>query len=148
MTSFTHQRAGDLHQETHRRIDDLIEQTSDPALKATLLVLSRIDSSLDSNTRATDRISKELESFVHNITADVSSFRTAFDGHETREEKFYSSIRGAWWAGTVLIGALLAMGAYIGSGFKAQHESQETRIVQLETTVALLKFRLLEREGK
>jgi hypothetical protein len=144
MTSFTHQRAGDLHNETHRRIDDLIEQTEDPALKATLLVLSRIDISLDSNTKATDRISKELESFVHNITEDVSSFRTAFDGHETREEKFYSSIRGAWWAGTVLIGALLAMGVFIGNGFKTQHESQEARINQLETAVLVLKMQAAE----
>jgi hypothetical protein len=87
-----------LAQDTGRRIDDLIAESHDPVQQATLLVLSKINISLDSNTQATERIAEEL-----------ASHREDFQEHDREELKRMAWIRGAWWALVLMFAAVLGL---------------------------------------
>ena len=85
-------------QDNGRRIDDLIAQTHDPVQQATLLVLSKLNISLDSNTAATERIAEEL-----------ATHRTDFQTHDREELKRMAWIRGAWWTIVLMFGAIVGL---------------------------------------
>jgi hypothetical protein len=125
--------------ETGRRIDDLIAQTHDPVQQATLLVLSKINMSLDgtntaldSNTRATDRIAQEL-----------ASHREDFMAHDTEEIKRMSWLKGAWWAIVGLFGMLSALVLFVANDHISSAKAMTAQIVELTTRVRVLEFSML-----
>lgn len=125
--------------ETGRRIDDLIAKASDPVQQATLLVLSKINTSLDgtntaldSNTRATDRIAQELE-----------KHRREFIAHDTEELKRMSWLKGAWWAIVGLFGFLSAIVLYISNDHVVESKRMQAQVVELSTRIRVLEFQLL-----
>jgi preprotein translocase subunit Sss1 len=131
-------RRGGGH-ETGRRIDDLIAQSHDPVQQATLLVLSKINMSLDgtntaldSNTRATDRIAAELE-----------KHRREFIAHDTDEIKRMSWLKGAWWAIVGLIGFMMALIMFVVNEHMSDAKRMTAQIVELTTRVRVLEFSML-----
>jgi hypothetical protein len=131
-----HRRDNDMAYANGRRIDDLIEATSDPVQKATLLVLSKIDSALDANTAATNRIAVELAEHRD----DVQAFRGEFLKHDRIETEQRGRLEGgravAAWMFTViiaLISVISAMGGFIIS-------EQRNKLVETERIVGELRL--------
>ncbi len=125
-----------LLQDNVRRIDDLIAQSHDPVQQATLLVLSKINlsldstnSALDSNTRATEQIASEL-----------TTHRKDFALHDAEELKRMGWIRGAWWSMVALMGVVSALGIYTIRRHVDTSDRMEAQVVELAARVRLLEY--------
>lgn len=132
-------RSHEMGHETGRRIDDLIAQSHDPVQQATLLVLSKINLSLDgtnaaldSNTKATDRIASEL-----------AKHRQDFLAHDTDEIKRMSWLKGAWWAIVGLFAVLGALVLFVVNDHMNSSKTMTAQIVELTTRVRVLEFSML-----
>lgn len=112
------------------KIEALIAQTKDPVQQATLLVLSKIDVALDANTEATER-----------IAISVSAHREEFRLHDKEELKRMSAMKGAWWAGVLIIGAINSIGGYLLSSHVAQNAAQDSAIMLLKERMAVMEAR-------
>ena len=117
-----------------QRIDDLIAEVSDPQIRASLTLLSRIDHSLVENTRATGAIANRLEEHI-----------TEFTTHKTKMNENIATMRGAWWAGiwlvTVVFTVVTGMGGFILVQYIKANDSQDVRIDALRE-----KLNSLEKE--
>lgn len=112
----------------HEKIEALISQTQDPVVQATLLVLSKIDYALDSNTEATQEIAKEL-----------SEHREDFRKHALEDTKRLAGLKGAWWAGVALIGAINLLGGYLLQAHVTQNTAQDTAISDLKSRLLIIE---------
>jgi hypothetical protein len=135
-------REHDLAHANSRRIDDLIEMTEDPVQKATLLVLSKIDSALDANTAATNRIAVELAEHRD----DVKNFRGEFAKHDKIETEDRAKLVGARSVAmgvfgfiSVLFAVLAAMGTFILSDHRGKLQDAERGVMELRLEVSRLK---------
>lgn len=124
-----------LLQDNVRRIDDLISQSHDPVQQATLLVLSKINislnstnSALDSNTRATEQIATEL-----------TTHRKDFALHDVEELKRMSWIRGAWWSMVGLIAVVVGLGVFMVQRHIGSSDKLSSEMMELTMRVKLLE---------
>jgi hypothetical protein len=118
--------------ETGRRIDDLIAQSHDPVQQATLLVLSKINISLDSNTVATERIAEEL-----------ASHREDFQTHDREELRRMAWIRGAWWSIALMFAAFLAVVVFGINRHILDADTMRSELIELA-----MRIKILERDLK
>jgi hypothetical protein len=102
--------------DAHQRIDELIAATADPVQRATLMLIARFDAALTANTHATERIANAVEE--HRSEFVIHTKR--FDQHVLDEQKMLASAKGAWWATTVLVIAVIGLGGFI---IKSYHEN-------------------------
>jgi len=128
----------------HERIESLIAKTTDPVQQATLLLLVSFDAALDANTQATQRIAVAFE----HHKADFNNHTKAFDEHIVEEvkmfnisamkhEKAVANVRGAWYAATILVGAILALASVIVSGYRDTLIDLSSRVRVLENQVGV-----------
>lgn len=115
----------------HDKIDELIGQTSDPIVRATLLVLQRIDRALDENTKATVKLAEDLD-----------EHRKDFRNLSDRELKERAMIRGAWWAGIALFALIQMIGGYVISNKLRADEEQNSSIQRIELRLQMLEYKL------
>lgn len=120
------------------RIDDLIQETTDPQVKGTLLILSRIDNSLTSNTRATEAIAGRLESHITEFQTHIQDFRA----HTMDVDKLISKLMGAWWAGIAFFSIIVTLGGYIVTQYVRSNEVQDVHIEALERRLSLIEARI------
>lgn len=125
-----------------RRIDDLIEQASDPMTKAILLVLSKVDKSLDANTEALVAFKEDFASH----RSDNVAFRAEFQEHDRKEQADRAALSGGksvanWMFAVIitLIGMMGAMGAFIINDYKAVIVHTQLQVTDLRAEVAALK---------
>lgn len=97
----------------HDRVEELIGQTADPTQRAMLMLFVKLGHEIDANTDATRRIAVALEAHKD----DFSKHTVRFDQHVLDEKSMLASAKGAWWASTLLIGCVMALGIYIVKGF-------------------------------
>lgn len=125
------------------KIGELISETTDPVQRATLLILAKIDTALESNTHATERIAS---AFDHH--------RKEFIAHDKRETEDRAAIKGAWWSGVLFMAALQVLGGYIVSRHLAANDTQDSRLAALEQRISVLEssvkdhHELAKRNGK
>lgn len=134
-----HQRADDDGDGYHRRLDDLIEQTTDHDLKVVLLLVSRSNSRWE---QVAERIAARLDTMgkgQDDLALAHAEFHQAFLSHEKRETRLLGSMSGAWWAGVILFAALLAVSGFVASGYKTQIEDVQRRLAQAETRVTIIE---------
>lgn len=130
--------------ETGRRIDDLIEQTSDPIQRATLLVLAKIDTAIDSNTRATERIAVEFTEHRE----EVQLFRSEFAKHDVQEQRDRAAIQGGRWVAQMMFGVIIALmtvisavGGYVLSKHDSEFTELRSTVHKLNSEVTILRAR-------
>lgn len=109
------------------KIDDLIQQTKDPVQQATLLVLSNIDHALFANTKATLALADDFA--VHKT--EFREHKTAVDNHIATDRTMMASIRGAWWAGVILVTGLQLLGGLVIANYIKANEKQDERLDRL-----------------
>lgn len=97
----------------HDRIEELIGQATDPVQRAMLMLFVKLGHEIDENTQATRRIAMALEAHKD----DFAQHTVRFDQHVLDEKSMLASAKGAWWASTLLIGCVMALGVYIVKGF-------------------------------
>lgn len=119
----------------HDRIEGLISRTTDPVQQATLLVLARIDGALDENTRATQRIATAFEGHKN----DFQDHMAQFDKHVVDEARIISAAKGAWWASTLLIAAVISLGGWIVKGYTEAVHTQSVYVQDLVKRVTVLE---------
>jgi hypothetical protein len=126
----------------HERIESLIAKTTDPVQQATLLLLVSFDAALDANTQATQRIAVAFEhhkadfntkAFDEHIVEEVKMFNISAMKHE----KAVANVRGAWWAASVLVVAILALASTIVSGYRDTLIDLSSRVRVLESQVGI-----------
>lgn len=110
------------------KIDALIGMTEDPVQRATLMVLAKIDSALDANTAATQRIAASME--------DMDS---KLETHVVDEERILYAVRGGQYVGGVMLSVILAMGWYTVNKHFERNDSQDVAIAATREEVLLLK---------
>lgn len=114
-----------------KRISELIEMTSDPVQRATLLVLHKIDSGLHANTVATLHIAESFE-----------KHRKDFEDYRRAEEMSRANVKGAIWGGMAVIGLLqLVAGALLGVYIRA-NDQQDMKIEAAHAELRLLDKRV------
>ena len=137
-----HRREHDMAHANSRRIDDLIEATEDPVQKATLLVLSKIDSALDANTAATNRIAVELAEHRDYVTL----FRNEFTTHDKRETEDRAKLVGAKSMGVAMFSIIMvmfsiigAMGGFILTDHRSKLQEAERNVLELRLEMSRIK---------
>lgn len=110
------------------KISELIAATSDPVQRATLLILSKIDVALESNTNATERIAVAFD-----------THRQEFILHDRRETEDRAAIKGAWWAGVIFMSVLQLLGGYILTRHLNTNDTQDVRLGVLEQRLIVLE---------
>ena len=140
-----HRREHDMAHANSRRIDDLIEATEDPVQKATLLVLAKIDSALDANTAATNRIAVELAEHREYVT----SFRSEFTKHDKQETEDRAKLVGAKSVGVAMFSIIMvmfslmgAMGGFILSDHRSKLLDTERNVIELRLEMSRIKSEL------
>ena len=133
------------------KIDKLISDTSDPVVRATLLVLSSIDHGLEKHEHALDKNTEATQA----IADSFSAHRIDFSQHVLDEQKLLTGVRWAWWSATGMSVAIMLIGSYIGSLVMAgiERDSQQIkfntqRLTTLETKVSDLERRQIIDEAK
>lgn len=110
-----------MPEQTGQRIDDLIAKVEDPQIRATLALLSRIDHSLQENTRVTGAIATRLEEHIKDFTLHKSSVRENI-----------AMMRGAWWSGIGLVSIVFtvvtAFGSYVLTQYIKANDAQDQRL--------------------
>jgi hypothetical protein len=125
------------------KISELIAETGDPVQRATLLILARIDTALEANTNATERIALVF-----------AEHRAEFTAHDKRETQDRAALKGAWWAGVVFISIVQVMGGYILTRHFNTNDAQDARLMALEQHLSILEATVrthhdaLRRNGK
>jgi hypothetical protein len=133
------------------KIEQLISDTSDPVVRATLLVLSSIDHGLEKHERALDSNTVATQAIADAFT----THRNDFTSHIIDEQKILSGVRWAWWAATGMSVCIMLLGAYIFSMLirgiendSAQIKSNTQRLTTLETKVSDLERRQIIDESR
>jgi len=84
---------------TEAEILALAQQADDAKDRAYLLLLLKINNSLEANTEATQEIAKEIQGHV----ADFASHRIDFQKHVQEEAALFNQGRGAWKVTAVVL---------------------------------------------
>jgi len=110
------------------KIEELIQSTADPVQRATLMVLSKIDTALDANTAATGR-----------IAIGVDKVDATLKTHIHDEEVLLSSIQGGQKVGIALTGAIVLLAAYIINLHFSRNDTQDRDIQAAREVIQELK---------
>jgi hypothetical protein len=108
------------------KIEKLIQATDDPIVRATLLVLQKIDVALDSNTAATER-----------IAGGVGTLTLTVNQHVVDEEKLFASISMAQKVAVVLLSILVSLAGYIVVNHFNKNDAQDVRLNGLEQRMSV-----------
>lgn len=135
-------RESDMTQDNARRIDDLIEQATDPMTKAILLVLSKVDKSLDANTEA-------LVAFKEDFSAhrtENAAFRAEFQAHDKKEEMDRAAVVGGkavanWMFAIiiVLIGGIGATAGFVINDYRSIVVNLQAQVVEMGRDLSAMK---------
>lgn len=123
-----HERRDHADADTGRRIEDLIARASDPVQQATLIVLSRMNTSLDSNTTATCAIADELR-----------RHRTDFQEHDKQELRRMSWLQGAWWAIAAMFVAIAGL-----TGYNVREHLEGAKTMNAELAALQIRLKVVE----
>lgn len=117
--------------QNEKRISELIELTSDPVQRATLLVLHKIDAGLHANTKVTMDMAEAFETHCK-----------AFEDYRRKDEMQRAGVRGAIWGGMAIVGLLqIIAGALLGVYIKA-NDIQDLRIEAAHVELRAMDKRL------
>lgn len=117
------------------QIDELIKQATDPAQKAGLLVLQRLDASLDANTEAVVRLGSHLKQHVEDFAEH--------DKQEAKDRAFISggltTIKMMMAIGSLLATVIYGLTVWIVQRHLTENELQNVRLNNIEARLVVIE---------